>query len=95
MTYPRSVEFGEQGPLDGEKKKLDEILNHEILIISYRLTKSHFKDDNYTTVQYEEGGRHYVIFTGSEVIKDQLERNKEKLPFYATIVKKYKYYSLS
>ena len=96
MSYPRFGDFaGEEGPLDGEKKKLSEILDKEILVLAFRVGKSKFRDRNYVTIQYENDSSKYVVFTGSEVLMEQLKRHEANLPFYATIVKRFNYYSLS
>ena len=96
MNYPRFGDFeGEKGPLDGEKKKLSEILDKEILVLAFRIGKSKFRDRNYVTIQYENGSTRYVVFTGSEVLMDQLKRHEGNLPFYTTIIKRFNYYSLS
>ena len=96
MSYPRFGDFaGEEGPLDGEKKKLSEILDKEILVLAFRVGKSKFSDRNYVTIQYENDSTKYVVFTGSEVLMEQLKRHEANLPFYATIVKRFNYYSLS
>jgi len=96
MSYPRFGDFaGEEGPLDGKKKKLDEILNKEILILAYRIGKSKYRDRNYVTIQFENSGSRYVVFTGSEVLMDQLGRHEGHLPFYSTIVKRGNYFALS
>ena len=96
MNYPRFGDFaGEEGPLDGEKKKLSEILGKEILVLAFRIGKSKYRDRNYVTIQFENSGTRYVVFTGSEVLMDQLGRHEGQLPFYATIVKRFNYYSLS
>lgn len=96
MNHPRFGDFaGEKGPLDGEKKKLSDILDKEILVLAFRIGRSKFRDRNYVTIQYENGSTKYVVFTGSEVLMDQLKRHEGDLPFYATIVKRFNYYSLS
>lgn len=96
MSYPRFGDFeGEKGPLDGKKKKLSEVLDQEILIRAFRIGRSKFKDKNYVTIQFDNSGNRYVVFTGSEVLMEQLKRHQEQIPFYATIVKRYNYYSLS
>lgn len=96
MNYPHFGDIaGEEGPLDGEKKKLNEIFDKEILILAFRIGKSKFRDKNYVTIQYENGSTRYVVFTGSEVLMDQLKRHEGNLPFYTTIVKRFNYYSLS
>ena len=96
MSYPHFGEFeGENGPLDGEKKKLSEVLDQEVLILAFRIGKSKFRDKNYVTIQFENGGDRYVVFTGSGVLMEQLARHESELPFYSTIIKRYNYYSLS
>ena len=96
MSYPHFGDFaGEEGPLDGTKRKLSEILDKEILVLAYRIGKSKFRDKNYVTIQYENGSARYVVFTGSEVLMEQLKRHEGNLPFYATIVKRGNYFSLS
>jgi hypothetical protein len=50
------------------------------------------------TIQFEypdKPGEKHVIFTGSNVLIDQLKQYGEKLPFLATIRKKDRYYTLS
>lgn len=96
MEYPRFGDFaGDEGPLDGKKEKLSEILEKEILVLAFRVGKSKFRDKNYVTIQFENSGTRYVVFTGSEVLMEQLTRHQGQLPFYATIVKRWNYYSLS
>ena len=96
MDHPRFGDFaGEKGPLDGEKKKLSEILDKEILVLAFRVGKSKFKDKNYVTIQFENSGSRYVVFTGSEVLTEQLKRHQEQLPFYTTIVKRFNYFALT
>jgi len=96
MDYPRFGEFaGEEGPLDGAKEKLSEILDKEILVLAFRIGKSKFRDGNYVTIQFENDGKHYVVFTGSEVLMEQLNKHQTQLPFYTTIIKRWNYYSLS
>jgi hypothetical protein len=41
------------------------------------------------------GGSKYIIFTGSIVLIDQLEKYKENLPFYTTVKKIDKYYTFT
>jgi len=56
---------------------IDDVLNQEVLILDFKRGQSKFKENaRYTTVQFEMGGETHVLFTGSEVISDQLERYK-------------------
>ena len=48
--YPHFGEFAEEeAPLEGKKKKIEEILNTEILVIGFRIGKSKYKDRNLLT----------------------------------------------
>lgn len=85
----------EECQFEGDKKKIEDIINKKILIINYRINKSKFKDSNYTTVQYKIDEKMCITFTGSEVITKQLDKYKDRIPFYTKIIKKGKYYSLS
>ena len=57
--------------LEGDKKKIDEILNTEILVIGFRIGKSKYKEKEYMTLQFENGGDKYIVFSGSEVLMKQ------------------------
>jgi hypothetical protein len=90
----------EETPLDGAKVKLDDIINQEINIVAFKLQNSKFSKNTtgkYATIQFttEQCTLPRVIFTGSDVLIDQLERYKEHIPFQAVIKKINKYYTLS
>jgi hypothetical protein len=89
----------EESRLEGDKIKLDDILNRDIVIYGFTLAKSSFsknKTGQYVTVQfaYPEGVKQ-VFFSGSDVLIDQLQRYKTDIPFVAQIKKINKYYTLS
>lgn len=65
--------------LIGEKISIDKILNKEIKVLAFRLKNS----------KIEKGS------TYSTVLKEQLQRYKEHLPFCTTIIKNNKYFSFS
>ena len=83
--------------LDGDKIKLDTILNQEITITGYTTKKSKYDDNSgkYLTVQFEMNKDKYIFFTGSEVLQDQLERYEDEIPFLATVKKINRYYTLT
>jgi hypothetical protein len=54
----------------------------------------HFKGD-YISLQIEIDDEKFVVFTGSTVLAEQLEKYEERMPFIAKIVKIDRYYSLS
>ena len=95
--YSRFSDFAndDQWPLEGKRKSLDDILGHEILIIDFRIASSKYNDREYITIQFENGGVKHILFTGSNVLKQQLEKYHERLPFYTTIMKKGKYITLT
>ena len=88
-------DFAKESILDGEKVKIDDIINKEIKIIGYAIKDSKYKSKLYLTLQIIRENNKYVIFTGSSVLIDQLEKYKNKIPFVATIRKNNKYYSLT
>jgi hypothetical protein len=87
--------------MDGKKITLDDILDKEIVVLRYRIKKTKFseaKNPDCLTVQFtypENEDAHFVFFTGSSVLMQQLEKYKEKLPFAATIKKIGKYFTFS
>lgn len=94
----RFSDFAEDDrPLAGEKVKIDAILNQEILVTGYRLNESKFKSNSpkCLTVQFVKGETQHVIFTGSAVLINQLEKYGKEIPFLGTIRKIERYYTLS
>ena len=86
----------EEKPLDGEKIKIDDILNKEIIIKNFTVHNSKFEGKGkYAKVQIETEGVTKVIFTGSEVIANQCEKYEKQMPFIATIKKINKYYTFT
>ena len=84
--------------LDGEKVKLDEVINREVLVIGYRITESKFgknKSGKCLTLQVEIGGVHRVVFTGSDVLISQMMEYGAEVPFAAVIKKVDRFYTLS
>jgi len=89
----------EEKKLDGEKERIDDILDKQLSIIDFRINDSKFsnKSGKYATVQFYENSteKKHIFFTGSDVLIDQLQRYKDKLPYSATIKKINRYYTLS
>ena len=88
----------DEQPLDGEKVKIDHLLNKEITILRFKVRKSKFdKSPKCATVQFNEEGNKTkrIFFTGSVVIIDLLEKYKDKVPFVTTIKKIDRYYTLT
>ena len=95
-NQPRFSEFADEKPqLEGTKKKIIDILNTEILITDFRIANSKYKDKKYLTLQYEDSGETNIVFTGSEVLIEQARKYEDKMPYFATIVQRGKYYTMS
>ncbi len=92
---PRFSEFNDEKPMDGPKVALSSILNREIIVTDFRAGNSKFNDRSCLTIAFELDGEKHVTFTGSDVLRNQLSKHKDKLPFYATIVRRGRYFSLS
>jgi hypothetical protein len=95
----RFKEFArEPMPLEGTKVKLDDIVNREILVLDYRVKSSHYKKANCEfclTLQFKLDDKTSVMFTGSNVLRDQMERYKIEMPFITTIKKIDRYYTFT
>lgn len=94
--YPKFSDFAAGDvKLDGEKVKLKDILNQEILVTGHSIHRSKFKDENYLTIQFDLNGTRNVVFTGSCVLMDQIEKYADKIPFLTTICNFGKYYAFT
>jgi len=94
----RFSDISKENILDGDKIRLEDILNEEVLIIGYRIKDSRYSKNNsgkYLTLQIEFKDNKRVVFTGSDVLIDQLEKYGNEIPFLATIRKINRYYSLT
>jgi len=89
----------EPGPLDGPKVKIDDLLNKEIEILTYRLAESRYSKNSsgkYATVQFSgNDGVKQVFFSGSDILIEQLEKYQSELPFVVIIKKINRYYTFS
>ncbi|MBQ8294773.1 MAG: hypothetical protein IJX89_05315 [Alphaproteobacteria bacterium] len=97
MDCPRFAAFArDKLPMPGTKKRLDEILNREIIVTDYRITKSKKRDGtDCLQLQFVLDGVAHVVFTGSSVLTDQIQAAQGNIPFRGTIVKIDRYYSFS
>lgn len=94
----RFSEFAtEEASLEGDKVKLDDILNQEIIVTGYNITQSKYKSNsqNCLKLQFERDGVRYILFTGSNVLINQIERYQKEIPFISTIKKVDKFYTFS
>lgn len=80
----------------GEKIKISKVLNKEIKVLAFQVKKNKIeKDGFYIQMQIEVDDERKVLFTNSSVLKDQLEKYKDTLPFITTIIQPKKYFSFS
>jgi len=89
-------DFCEDKILDGDKVKIDLMLDKELIIHDFKVNNSKYSDGSECmTLQISEDGENKkVLFTGSEVLIEQLKKYKYELPFKAKIKKINKYYTL-
>lgn len=88
----------EASPLDGAKVKIDEVVNKEILVIGRRFKESKFSRTNSPKcliIQFVMDGERYVLFTGSTVLIEQMEKYQHEIPFLTTIKRIDRYYTFS
>ena len=94
--YHKFSDFSEEEVgLEGDKKKIEEILNTKILLIGFRIGKSKYKEKEYMTLQFENGGNKYIVFSGSEVLMKQAHKYAAEIPFYTAIKKVNEYYTMT
>jgi len=91
--------------LNGEKVQIDRILNKTITVTGFRVLSSKYpgknKSGNALQLQFKilrpginiEDIEPNVLFTGSDVLIDQITKYSKHVPFYASIVKINRYYS--
>jgi hypothetical protein len=87
----------EQAPLDGAKMKIDSIINKEISVTGFKIRVSKFTDGSRRclTLQFDLNSQKYVVFSGSSILIEQMEKYGPEMPFTATIKKIDRYYTLS
>jgi predicted ABC-class ATPase len=95
----RFSEFARENmPLEGSKLKLDEVVNREITVTDYRIKDSRYKKESAPrclTLQFKLEEKVYILFTGSNVLVDQIDKYKAEIPFITTIKKIDKYYTFT
>lgn len=108
MEIPSFSDYVADKTLDGDKVRIDDILNQEVVITGYNVSESKYKkggSDICVKVQFyelsDEKKARRVFFSGSVVLKNHLEEIKMKLEekglpllFKATVKKEKNYYKL-
>jgi hypothetical protein len=85
-------------PLDGAKMKIDSVINKEILVTGFKVRGSKFTDEGSgrcLTLQFALDAQRYVLFSGSSILIEQVEKYGSEIPFLATIKRIDRYYTLS
>ena len=88
-------DFSDEKILDGDKMKIEDVLNIEIKVIDSRLSKSKYIDKKCLTIQFMLNNEKHVFFTGSEVLINLVDKYKNEMPFETTIRKINKYYTFT
>lgn len=75
---------------EGDKIKIDRVMNKAILVEAYKIENSKFEKGNgkclYIQIFVDNSKR--VLFTGSVNLMEMIDQvPKEKFPFYTTIIK--------
>ena len=84
--------------ITGDKIKIEDVLGKEIEVIGYKMNESKYKkkdNDKVLTLQFRLNGEDKILFTGSNVLMDQVETYKDELPFLAKIEKVNKFYTFT
>lgn len=86
----------EETIIDGDKVKIESIIDKEIEVLGYKLTNSKYKPtEQCLTIHFKIDGETHVVFTGSSVLIEQCEQYKDEMPFFATIKRVNKHYTFS
>lgn len=88
----------EASAITGDKIKIEEVLGEEIEVIGYKITDSKYQktnDDKVLTLQFNINGVNRVLFTGSSVLMEQVEKYKNEIPFLTKIEKVNKFYTFT
>lgn len=95
-NYHNFRDFAKVHPrFDGEKKKIVEILNKEILIIDFRIGKSRYRGRNFLTLQFKLEGEKYIVFVGSKPLMEQAQEGADEMPYHTTIIQIANYYIMT
>lgn len=91
-------DFAKEEILDGDKVKISQVLNKEIEISGFCINESKYKKNKsgkYLTLQIKYNDEKRVVFTGSDVLIEQMKKYGDEVPFLTTIRKINRYYSLT
>lgn len=101
MSIKKFSDFAkDELPLQGEKIRIDEVLNKEIIVHDFRVRESKYNDNankEYIMIQFQFVNQDIfnIFFTGSGVLNSQIVKYKNELPFQTIIKNHYKYYTFT
>jgi hypothetical protein len=84
--------------LDGEKIRIDDVLNRELVVTGFSVRDSKYsknKSGKYLTLQVRINDEKRVVFTGSDVLIDQMTKYGNQVPFVAIVKKVDRFYTLA
>ncbi len=84
--------------MDGEKVKIKDIVDVEVLVTAYRITTSKYKKSNAEQclmIQFLHNEKRRVCFTGSTILMEQIKKYQDEIPFLTKIRAVDKYYTFS
>ena len=81
----------------GDKKKMNQIINREIIVHDYAIKPSTQKPgENCLHLQFELGNSKHVAFTGSKPLMDNIRKiPPSEFPFVTTIVREKEWYEFT
>ena len=88
----------EEKGLDGDKEKIDSILNKEIVVTGFKVRNSKFsknKSGKYLNLQFKIDDKTFICFTGSDVLIEQIIKYENEIPFRTEIKKINRYYTFT
>ena len=82
--------------LNGNKIKIKEIIGKEITVIGYKINPSKYGDNKMVLkLGFQLCSENRVLFTGSKVLIEQIEKYKDEIPFIAKIENNNDFYTFT
>lgn len=89
----------ETNPFQGDKIKIDRILNKEIIVTAAKIEPSEFKEKGNglrLRLAFTAAGQPHILFSGSSTLMEMIKRvPPEGFPFATTIVKQNERYEFT
>jgi hypothetical protein len=109
IEIPKFSNFASRKTLDGDKIKIEEIINKPIVVTGYKIDNSKFyrkQNEKVIKLQFymadDTKKKKFVLFSGSSVLQEQIAETEEQLKgmglplmFETTIAKISNYYAFS